>query len=359
MPPAPRAKGALTRQRLGKLRRQPGLTAGCKAKRELGGRHGKHRETEGRRRASPPGQGCAAKRKEKRGDGRRKQIPGGNGSSGNTGVFINQPCTDGDTETCRSGSEGIGACTHVPWALRVPPAVPAREPGPCHAPWARRASPRCPGHPRSSPCHRRCLLPAPCRAWASRRQQSWRCRCCPGDVRSLPGLQRRWEGAEALSQRGQVNKWVQARLPALPVLLRDPRRPHGWDTGTPVPPHPRHPGHKQDLGDHNPQHPSKAAQDVPSPAPLWGPTQPAPAAPRLPPNPELSFALCASHGQKSTPRPRFPGSGSAAGAAEGRNCSCAHSTPHPPSNGAAAALGAGAELIAANGKGDLLPSADC
>lgn len=36
MPPAPRAKGALARQRLGKLRSQPGLSDGCKAKRELG-----------------------------------------------------------------------------------------------------------------------------------------------------------------------------------------------------------------------------------------------------------------------------------------------------------------------------------
>lgn len=78
------------RQRFGELRNQAGLTDShrCNAKRELGA----DTANTGRPRAEGehPRRGRGARpRERKRGDGRQKQIPGGNGGSGNTEVFIN------------------------------------------------------------------------------------------------------------------------------------------------------------------------------------------------------------------------------------------------------------------------------
>ena len=61
VPKEPSPGSALARKP-GRTQRQPPL----QCKRGVRGRHGTHRETEGRGRASPPGQGCTAKRKEKR-----------------------------------------------------------------------------------------------------------------------------------------------------------------------------------------------------------------------------------------------------------------------------------------------------
>lgn len=165
---------------IGELRNQPGLTHRHRrnANRESRGRQGKHRETEGR--ASPPGRGGHSREKGREATAGRSRFRVETAAVGEKRRFLSAICARMEIrKTCKSSREGSGTCTCVPWRCGSLKRCPHGSPRQCHT----LRPPPCLGHPTSSPCLHRCLLPAPCRLWTGRcRQQNQQRRCCPGDV---------------------------------------------------------------------------------------------------------------------------------------------------------------------------------